>query len=116
MLKLHKLLTDNTKTRRHQRILLNIHITILAWLAEWFAYLLGFISTFLGHENNITRGLQALIGVIYFVIVPSTYLVNNSKSKAIILENKLYLALINKFFPRPIVETASNNDEDVEDE
>ena len=73
-------------------------------------------STLLGHESHNTRGVQALIGVIYFVIVPSTYLVNNSKSKAIILENKLYLALINKFFPRPDVETASNNDEDGEDE
>ena len=110
------MLNDNSKIYRRQRILLNIHITILAWLVECTGYLLGFISTFLGHENNTTRGLQALIGVIYFVLVPSTYLVNNSNSKSIILENKMYLSIINKFFPRHVVVNASNDNVEDNDE
>ena len=110
MEKLKTMLNDNSKIKRRQRILLNIHITVLAWLVECTGYFFGLLNTFLGHQNNITRGLQVVVGAIYFVIVPSTYLVNNSNSKYIILQNKLYLALINKFLLLPIVETTSNND------
>ena len=110
MLKLRKLLVDKTKIQRHQRILLNIHITVPAWLVESISYIMGSISVFLSQQNNITRGLQSFAGLIYFVAVPGVYLVNNGYTKSAILDNKLYLALINNVFPSSVQEIAPNDD------
>ena len=100
MVKLRKLLTDRIKIRRRRRILLNIHITIIAWLLEFLGGLGVVFMFFLPPENGTTRGLMYISGVMYGIVVPSVYLMNNSKVKSVILDNQIYLAFINQFYPR----------------
>ena len=100
MEKLRNLISGDTKARRYRRIVLNLHITYLAWAVESTGFLFGALMTFLQHENNKTRVLQIVTGIIYFILVPSTYLINSNDIKATMVDSKLYLAYTNKFFPQ----------------
>ena len=111
MIKLHTLLTESSKTRRRRRIQLNIHITIIAWLVEFLGGLVAVFMVFLPHENFTTRGLQYITGAIFGIVVPCVYLMNSSDMKSAILENKIYIPIVNRFSPRinPIVPANNNN-------
>ena len=112
MVKLRKLLTDSKKIRRRRRIVLNMHITIIAWLSEFLGGLAVCFMVFLPPENGTTRGLMYISGVMYFIVVPSVYLMNSSEVKSGILDNKMYIAFLNLFYPRinEIVPASNNND------
>ena len=99
MVRLHNLLSVSSKARRHRRNILNIQITILAWLVEFFGFFTIFLGSFiLGHENSIiTLTLQTLTLLIYFIIIPCTFWISDSHLKAIIAESNWYLAFINMF-------------------
>ena len=98
--KLRQLLTDAHKIRRRRRILLNIHITVIAWLLECLGSISVFLMIFLTPENGTTRGLQLITGVMYFIVVPSVYLMNSSDVKSVIVDNRIYLAFVNQLYPR----------------
>ena len=114
MLKLHKLLTDSSKARRHLRRVLNIQITLLAWLVEFvgfFVFVLG--SYLLGEKSSLTTFiLQILSYALNFIIVPCIFLINNDQFKTNILESKWYQALIKKFSPLPTYQNEENDEED----
>ena len=92
MLKLKNLLSDTNRALRHQRNVLNLLITMLAWLVELFAGLTLVLGSFIfGHGNSIvTLVLQTLSLLFYFVILPCTFLINVDEWKEAILENKWY--------------------------
>ena len=98
--KLRMLLTDAHKIRRRRRILLNIHITVIAWLVECLGSISVFLMIFLTPENGTTRGLQFITGIMYFIVVPSVYLMNSSDVKSVIVDNRIYLAFVNQLYPR----------------
>ena len=100
MVKLRKLLTDSRKIRRRRRILLNIHITIIAWLIEILGALTVFFMFFLPPEIGSVRGMMYISSILYGIVVPSVYLMNNSEDKSVILDNKIYQAFVNQFYPR----------------
>ena len=100
LVKLRKLLTDTHKIRRRRRILLNIHITVIAWLLECVGSISVFLMIFLTPENGTTRGLQLISGAMYFIVVPSVYLMNSSDVKSAIVDNRIYLAFVNRLYPR----------------
>ena len=114
MLKLHKLLTDSSKARRHLRRVLNIQITLLAWFVEFvgfFVFVLG--SYLLGEKSSLTAFiLQILSYALNFIIVPCIFLINNDQFKTNILESKWYQALIKKFSPLPTYQNEENDEED----
>ena len=111
MVKLRKLLTDSKQIRRRRRILLNIHITIIAWLLEILGSFVTYFMVFLPPENGTTRGLHFITGVMYFIVVPSVYLMNSSDVKSVILDNKIYMAIVNRLYRRTnqIVPANNNN-------
>ena len=113
MLKLHKLLTDSSKARRHLRRVLNIQITLLAWFVEFvgfFVFVLG--SYLLGEKSSLTTFiLQILSYALNFIIVPCIFLINNDQFKTHILESKWYQALIKKFSPLPTYQNEENDEE-----
>ena len=92
MLKLKNLLSDTNRALRHQRNVLNLLITMLAWLVELFGGLTLVLGSFIfGHGNSIvTLFLQTLSLLFYFVILPCTFLINVDKWKEAILDNKWY--------------------------
>ena len=113
MLKLHKLLTDSSKARRHLRRVLNIQITLLAWFVEFvgfFVFVLG--SYLLGEKSSLTTFiLQILSYALNFIIVPCIFLINNDQFKTHILESKWYQALNKKFSPLPTYQNEENDEE-----
>ena len=94
MKNLKKLLSDPAKAKRGRRINLNIQITILSWLVEFFSFFIIFLGAFiLGNKNSkVTLGMQTLTAFCYLIVVPSMYLLNTNKFKAVILESKIYSA------------------------
>ena len=100
MVKLGKLLPDSKKIRRRRRIFLNMHTTFVAWLIEFFAAFVGILMVFLPHQNRTTRGLQYILGLMYFFVIPSAYLMNSSDVKSMILDNPTYVKFTSRFFPR----------------
>ena len=62
-------------------------------------------------ENGTTRSLMYISGVMYFIVVPSVYLMNSSEVKSVILDNKIYIAFVNLFYPRinQIVPASNDN-------
>ena len=114
MLKLHKLLSDSSKARRHLRRVLNIQITLLAWFVEFvgfFVFVLG--SYLLGEKSSLTTFiLQILSYALNFIIVQCFFLINNDQFKTHILESKWYQALIKKFSPLPTYQNEENDEED----
>ena len=113
MITLRTLLTERKKLRRRRRIFLNIHITFVAWLMEFFGGLAGALMIFLPHENRTTRGLQLITGFMYFIATPCAYLMNSSDVKSMILDNPIYLKFTNTFFPHinQIVPVNNNHNE-----
>ena len=99
MLKFKKLLSDASRTYRHQRNVLNIMITMLAWLVEFIGGLTIFLGSFVfGHGNSvITLTLQTLTLVFYFDILPCTFLINGEEWKISMLDNYWYTQFIKVF-------------------
>jgi hypothetical protein len=117
IVKLRKLLTESSKSRRHRRNLINIHITILNWLVEFIAFffvLLG--SVILGHDNSIvTYFMHSLTILFYFNILPCTFLVNKSDLKGLMAESRWYISFLNLFGCADYQpEQIGNNEEDQE--
>ena len=96
---LRNLLSESSKSRRRRRNLLNIQITMLAWLVEIFGFVVVFVGSFiLGHNNNITTFLmQAITLLFYTVITPSMYLINGTEFKSIVVESNWYQAFLRRF-------------------
>ena len=96
MCKLKSLLSETNRALRHQRNILNLLITMLAWLVELFGGLTLVLGSFIfGHGNSIvTLFLQTLSLLFYFVVLPSTFLFNVDEWKEAILESRWYPRLI----------------------
>ena len=102
MTRLKKLLSTSSKIRRNRRKLLVLQIQIFAWLVEFIAGIVGLILIM----GPITTLPANVIGVfttiVYFVLVPSVFLINNEDLKSKIIDNEIYLTITNKFFSRSI--------------
>ena len=118
MAKLSNVLSSSSKSRRHRRNILNIQITILAWLVEFVGFFLIFLGSFiLRHQNIIvTLSLQTFTFFLYFVLVPSIFLINDSYLKGVIIESKSYIAFLNIFSCVPPNEVTEEIEEDDEND
>ena len=99
MKKLKKLISDQAKDIRHRRHQINIHITLLGWMAEFSAFLLIIIGSFiLGHGNVVvTLTLQSFTIFMMFNVVPCVYLMNEDDFKNRILESIHYFNFLRLF-------------------
>ena len=87
------------RSRRNRRHIVNIQITILAWLTESLAFLLIFLGSFILKNQNIvvTLIMQTLTFFCYFVLLPSILLINDSDKKGYIIESKWYASFLSIF-------------------
>ena len=113
MRKLKSLLSETNRALRHQRNILNLLITMLAWLVELFGGLTLVLGSFIfGHGNSIvTLFLQTLSLLFYFVVLPSTFLFNVDEWKEAILQNKWYLQFIRVLDSYTSRRAGQNNDQ-----
>ena len=112
LVRLRKLLPDSTKQGRHRRNILNIQITILAWVVECCGFFFIILGTFiLGHQNPlVTHCLQAVSYVVLFTALPCIYLINDSERKVNIIESIWYQKILTLFNWQYV----ANDDEDIE--
>ena len=64
-------------------------------------------------ESQTSRIFQLLTSVIYFVMIPSIYLVNGDEAQSTIMESQIYLAFTDTFFSSTVHHTepsTKNND------
>ena len=119
MVKLRKLLSTTSRSRRNRRNILNIQITILAWLVEFVGFLLVFLGSFILRRKSslVTGAMQTFTFLVYFVIVPSVFLVNDPHIKGVIIENKWYIKLLDLFsLDSNYEDEATNEDQEEEEE
>ena len=97
MKSLDKVLTASSKSRRHRRNLVNIHITFIGWLVECLYNNIILLGTgVLGNSSPfITLLLQTLTITIQCNIVPLVYLINDPKRKANIVDSRYYFMFLN---------------------
>ena len=89
MEKLKDILTKSTKTIRNKRHLINIHVTILAWLVEFLGFFIVFIGHYvIGHKKNFI--IQFLELACYCIVLPYVYLINDTKEKIKIADSGWY--------------------------
>ena len=102
MTRLKKLLHTSSKIRRNRRRLLVLQIQIVAWLVEFIAGIVGIILI-MGPITNLPASVIGVFtSIVYFVLVPSVFLINNEDLKSKIIDNEIYLTITNKFFSRSI--------------
>ena len=96
MIKLRKVLSDESKHKRSRRNVLSIQITMLGWVVEWLGFLAVAVGSYiLGSGNsNVTQILQTITILFYAVLLPCTILINSSEVKEKIAESLWYLNFI----------------------
>ena len=89
-------------------------MTILAWLVEFTGFLLVFLGSFIfrGKDSIVTGSMQTFTFFVYFVMVPSVFLVNDPYIKGIIIESSWYIRLLDMFRLDPEFEQYDEEDED----
>ena len=114
MVKLRKLLSATSRSRRNRKNILNIQMTILSWLVEFTGFLLVFLGSFIfrGKDSIVTGSMQTFTFFVYFVMVPSVFLVNDPYIKGIIIESSWYIKLLDMFRLDPEFEQYDEEDED----
>ena len=118
MKRLKKLLAKSSKEQRRRQTLLNMQITLLAWVVEFLGFFIVFLGTFiLGHENAIvTLSLQTLTMIIFFIVCPSVYLVNSSHVKNLIVNSQLYVTFLKELSCCNLINDDQDDDRRVESE
>ena len=114
MTRLRKLLDGSAKARRHRRNILNIQITIFAWLVEFFGFFFGFILVMIiGYRNSmVTFVVQTYTLLFYFTILPCVYIIRDPEMKSTIIESSWYQAYLRKFHWQFEEDIESNSDEE----
>ena len=98
MIKLKKLLSDDTKILRHRRLVLNIQITILTWLFELGLSIFVIIVKLTvvdGMENKVLDFLvRELIWFVFTIFLPALLLINDTELKDNILLSDWYICIL----------------------
>ena len=100
MIKLKKLLSDDTKILRHRRLVLNIQITILTWLFELGLSIFVIVVKLTvvdGMENKFLDFLvRELIWFVFTIFLPALLLINDTELKDNILLSDWYICTLDK--------------------
>ena len=88
------MLSENTKIKRRKLTEVNIGVTFVVWLTEFFGSIVWiFTPTVFGHGQVGTATGHTIGVAFYFVLLPFLYLVNDSDVKNAIVEDNWVLAI-----------------------
>ena len=98
MIKLRKLISDDQKVIRHRHLYLTIQVTILIWIVEAISSLtaLLFALVVMGAQSTSQVFVKELVLFVYTVVLPGIVVVYDTELKENILENSLYIGIVNK--------------------
>ena len=90
-----EVLSEKTKNRRAKLCQINIKVTFMVWLAEFFGCMTMAIDfLIIGSQNNAVTGiLRTLTMLTYFVLLPLTFFLNSSEAKDTIIDYSWKIAL-----------------------
>ena len=95
MRKLKKLLSDDLKVMRHRRLVLTIQITILSWVVELLAFIVGIIVSLIGVDNKMGLFImKEFVHLVYEIVLPGIVVIRDSGLKENILESSLYISIL----------------------
>ena len=78
------MLSEESKRKRQRANTINIQMTFISWLLEFFAGLMYITIRFI--KNRVVLNLLGISDIILnFVLIPMTYVLNNDVNKAIIV-------------------------------
>ena len=87
---LGKALCEEVKIRRRRRYTISIKMTIISWSLELITGVISLVNTLIfGHDDSLEIVTQVLVAVhvfLYFVVIPSSYLLNTEIFKNRIVE------------------------------
>ena len=87
---LDKALSEEVRTRRRRRYTISIKMTITSWSLELVTGAISLVNTLIfGHYDSLEIATQVLVAVhvfLYFVVIPSSYLLNTEVTKDRIVE------------------------------
>ena len=87
---LDKALSEEVRTRRRRRYTISIKMTITSWSLELVTGAISLVNTLIfGHYDSLEIATQILVAVhvfLYFVVIPSSYLLNTEVTKDRIVE------------------------------
>ena len=111
MRKLHKLLSDSAKERRHNLNVLNFQITFISWLVEFVTILLVVIAKLIipGKSVIFNFMLDQVVTSVFGIILPLIFLINDSDIKENIVESKWYMAVLKVFGFQYSMQTEEND-------
>lgn len=90
-----EVLSEKTRNRRVKLCQVNLKVTIMVWLAEFFGCMTMAIDfLIIGSQNNAVTGLlRTLTMLTYFVLLPVTFFLNCSETKETIIDYSWRMAL-----------------------
>ena len=93
--KTRELLSDRARNRRAVICQVNIKVTFIVWLVEFFGCMTMAIDFLvIGSRSNALTGLLRTLTILaYFVLLPFTFLVNCHETKEAILDSSWRTAL-----------------------
>ena len=99
MSRLKKMLSEKQKKIRRRNNTLNLQITVLGWMVEIFGFFSCLLGVYiLGHGNSIvTSTLHTISMINYYIILPSSILINSEDTKEYILDHESYSKLLRWF-------------------
>ena len=76
------ILPDSSLQRRRRVNNVNMKTTFICWLVEFAGSFLCIFGPFITGHRNVGWGIiQVLILMVYFILLPCTYLMNSSETK-----------------------------------
>ena len=79
-------------------MVVNIKVTFIAWVIEFVgSILLAFVPKVFGHGLVGTGAGEIFILLFYFVLLPFSYLINDSDIKSAIVDENWFYAIIGIF-------------------
>ena len=86
--KLKKILPESCLQRRRRVNNVNMKTTFICWLVEFIGSVLFIFGPFVTGHRNVGWGvIQVLVLMVYFILLPLTYLINSSESKNAIADS-----------------------------
>ena len=92
--RLDKLLSEKSKIRRRRQNQVNIKVTLIVWLIEFFAScLLWCIPSLFGHGQLSMAIFQTYMILLYFALLPFSYMINCINTRVAIVDGSWFAGI-----------------------
>ena len=91
------MLSDDSRTRRHQRFTISIQMTVTSWSLELLTGIITLINAFIfAHDASLEISIQILVAIhtfLYFVVIPGSYLLSTQVYRNLIFDKGWHIVI-----------------------